>query len=109
MFEADDVDRHREGPAREFGLGLEMEETKEVGERIERRPDKKDEERPCRSLGDNAADDGGLNVEVMPMLPPPSTARLCKANRRALSVCDCSEVRSAPGTGVIWIVPVSWA
>ena len=51
----------------------------------------------------------GFNVEVMSMLPPPSTARLCKANRRALSVCDWSAAGRAAGTEVIWIVPVSWA
>jgi hypothetical protein len=43
-----DVDRHREGPAHEFGLGLDIEETKEVGERMERRPEEKDDERLCR-------------------------------------------------------------
>ena len=46
MFDTD-VDRHREGPAHEFGLGLETEETKEVGERMERRPAENDDERLC--------------------------------------------------------------
>jgi len=104
VFEVEDVDRHRE-----FGLGFEIDETKEVGERMERRPAEREEERLCRGLGDNAADDGGFNVEVMSILPPPSTARLCKADRRALSVRDWSAVGRAPGTEVIWIVPVSWA
>jgi len=61
-----DVDHHREGPAHEFGLGFETEETQEIGKRMERSPAEKDDERLChwpyRGLGDNAGDDGGLNV-----------------------------------------------
>ena len=68
------LDRHREGPAHKFGLELETEVTKEVGER---RPTKRTKggcviER-YHGLGDNAGDDG---VKVMSMLPPPSIARL---------------------------------
>jgi hypothetical protein len=42
VFEVEDVDRHRE-----FGLGFEIDVTSEVGERRERRPADKDEERLC--------------------------------------------------------------
>jgi hypothetical protein len=42
VFEVEDADLHRE-----FGLGLEIDETKEVGERMERRPAEKDEDRLC--------------------------------------------------------------
>lgn len=50
------VDHHRESLAHEFGLGFEMEESKEVGERIERRRAEKDGERPSRGPYDGAGD-----------------------------------------------------
>jgi hypothetical protein len=42
-----DIDHHRKVRPT-FGLGLEMEETNDIGEITERKPAEKDEERLCR-------------------------------------------------------------
>ena len=92
-------------PDPEPGVGLEIEDTNEVGERIDKSPAaEKDllcDDIRCRG------DLGECNVEVMSILPPPLIERLSNADLTALSVCACSGVGRAPETGVIVTVPVS--
>lgn len=92
-------------PDPEPGAGLEIEDTNEVGERIDKSP-AAEKDLLCvvvRCRGDL----GECNVEVISILPPPLIERLSNADLTALSVCACSGVEGAPETGVIVTVPVS--
>jgi len=55
---------------------------------MERRPTEKDDERLCLSsycgLGDNAGDDGGFNVKVMSMLPPPKHSTIVQGRAKSI-------------------------
>lgn len=85
--------------------GLEIEDTNEVGERIDNSP-AAEKDLLCEAV--RCRDGlGECNVEVISILPPPFTERLSNADLTALSVCACSAVERAPETGVIVTVPVS--
>ena len=92
-------------PDPEPGPGLEIEDTNEVGERIDKSP-AAEKDLLCVAVRCR----GGLgecNVEVISILPPPLIERLSNADLTALSVCACSGVERAPETGVIVTAPVS--
>ena len=85
--------------------GLEIEDTNEVGERIDKSP-AAEKDLLCDAVRCRG-DLGECNVEVISILPPPLTERLSNADLTALSVCACSAVERAPETGVIVTAPVS--
>jgi len=83
-----DGERHLDDPAlAELGFGLDTFELRDVGDRMERRPAEKDDERPWvgRCL-DGFGDVSVFNEAVISILPPPSTARLSNAERTAYNV-----------------------
>jgi hypothetical protein len=61
----------------------------------------------CRGDLDGIGDEGGCNVDVISILPPPLIERLSNADLTALSVWTCSGVERTPETGVTVTVPVS--
>lgn len=97
----------------ELGAEVEIEDTNEVGERIERSAEaEKEDALLCvadryRGDLDGLGDEGECNVDVISMLPPPLMERLSNDDRTLLSVYVCSGVRRVPETGVIVTVPVS--
>ena len=97
----------RPDPA-EPGAGLEIEDTSEVGERIDKNPAaEKDLLCVAERCRDGIGDEGEFNVEVISILPPPLNERFSNADLTELSVCTCSGVERTPDTGVIVTVPVS--
>jgi len=78
----------------ELGVGLviDMDETSAVGESMDIIPAENDDDRlcprVCRGFGDVIVGVEGLSVDVMSMLPPPSTVRFSSEERTTLSVCN---------------------
>jgi hypothetical protein len=92
-------------PDPEPGAGLEIEDTNDVGERIDKSP-AAEKDLLCEAIRCRG-ELGECNVEVISILPPPLIERLSSADLTALSVCACSGVGRAPETGVIVTAPVS--
>lgn len=100
------VDDVLQRPDPEPGVGLEMEDTNEVGERIDKSP-AAEKDLLCDPIRCRGGDLGECKVEVISIRPPPLIERLSNADLTALRVWTCSGVGRAPETGVMVTAPVS--